>query len=53
MFSFKFKSIEWLSVKSRYPACCSISLNPYYGISQTWKSGIMKKGNIRKANPLF
>ena len=26
----------------------SISLNPYYGISQTWKSGIMKEIKVNK-----
>ena len=31
------------AIKSKHLIVRSISLNPYYGISQTWKSGIMKK----------
>ena len=51
---FACKSIECLYLlKSRHMIVHSISLNPYYGISQTWKSGIMKRKEIRKAIPLF
>ena len=53
---FAYKSIECLHqlLKSRHLFVRFISLNPYilYGISQTWKSGIMKKKGKKESKSI-